>query len=597
MFQHTLKSEKVARSVLFIIPCSIFAIVVSFLPMSIDSDNGLLIKSAQQFHLGQVDRLHTFTGVSPDDLSKDVEVWINWYTPGVSVLFYPVFKLGLSLGDGVRLFSLVFFNIGLFGWYKVWKYLNCSTTTLWMLVFTSATYYIRVGGCFYLHGDILPFSVFPWLFFFGQFLISKIEKTNAYYPKLKVTIFSLLFGICCGTVYWLKYSGFLPVAGLLTAVCLYILLRLKRVKWRFKLIYCVLIALSLLPVLILYVLNIKFSGVTDLTEQANNAGFNKLGVSLTEAIFSVLLGPGLNLFNYYGIAQHFFFFMDDTFPFLKIFGSGMEKLPWFALLGIPSVASAYYLLSKSHFYFSKKITEMSWVIWIVTFCLMGYSSWLIGCNFINIGMRYTSVFIFLFHILIFEIFWRESEKSKKNKNKIRIAWVSFFILIPNFFEITRTLKGTLFNEKMIRYIPSKNDLKFDYLSERNLISFTKQVNSLKKSKSDILAVAHTLEVTNFGAWLEFENFRILPLCSVDFALKHVYGDSANCFNDSKFFTTENIRVILVLSKDFLNEDGNPLGTIKSRFPQSGKWYKLHSLNSCNAEVWYKDITPKDSPIG
>ena len=70
MFQHTLKSEKVARSALFIIPCSIFAVVVSFLPMSIDSDNGLLLKSAQQFHLGQVDRLHTFTGVSPDDLSK-----------------------------------------------------------------------------------------------------------------------------------------------------------------------------------------------------------------------------------------------------------------------------------------------------------------------------------------------------------------------------------------------------------------------------------------------------------------------------------------------------------------------------------------------
>ena len=69
---------------------------------------------------------------------------------------------------------------------------------------------------------------------------------------------------------------------------------------------------------------------------------------------------------------------------------------------------------------------------------------------------------------------------------------------------------------------------------------------------------------------EFENFRILPLCSVDLALKHVYGNDANCFNDSKFFTSENIRVILVLSKDFLNEDGNPLRIIKSRFPQSGK---------------------------
>ena len=310
---------------------------------------------------------------------------------------------------------------------------------------------------------------------------------------------------------------------------------------------------------------------------------------MTEAIFSVLAGPGLNLFNYYGIAQHFFFFMDEAFPFLKIFGEGMEKLPWFALLGIPGVISTYYLLSRSHLYFSKKITEMSWVIWIVTFCLMGYSSWLIGCNFINIGMRYTAVFIFLFHILIFEVFWRESEKCKKNKNKIRVAWISFFIVIPCFFEITRTFKGTVLNEKMTQYISSKKDLKFDYLSEMNLKSITNQINSLKKSKSDILAVAHTLEVTNFGAWLEFENFRILPLCSVDLALKHVYGNTANCFNDSKFFTTENIRVILLLSKDYLNEDGNPLKKIRSRFPQASEWEKLPEQYKDNSEIWFSDL--------
>lgn len=589
MLRYMLKSDKEGFMALFFIPFMIFLVSVSFFPMTIDSDNGLLIKSAQQYHLGQVDQLHTFRGVSPDDLSKDVDVWINWYTPGVSILFYPVFKLGLSLGDGVRLFSLVFFNIGLFGWYRVWKYLKCSTASLWMLVFTSAIYYIRIGGCFYLHGDILPFSIFPWLLIFGLFLTSVIEEANSYNRQLKAVMLSLIFGICCGSVYWLKYSGFLPVAGLLTAVCLYILFRLRKLKLGFRLFYCIFVASSLLLVLILNILNSKFSGVTDLTEQAVNAGFNEIGVSMTEAIFSVLAGPGLNLFNYYGIAQHFFFFMDEAFPFLKIFGEGMEKLPWFALLGIPGVISTYYLLSRSHLYFSKKITEMSWVIWIVTFCLMGYSSWLIGCNFINIGMRYTAVFIFLFHILIFEVFWRESEKCKKNKNKIRVAWISFFIVIPCFFEITRTFKGTVLNEKMTQYISSKKDLKFDYLSEMNLKSITNQINSLKKSKSDILAVAHTLEVTNFGAWLEFENFRILPLCSVDLALKHVYGNTANCFNDSKFFTTENIRVILLLSKDYLNEDGNPLKKIKSRFPQASEWEKLPEQYKDNSEIWFSDL--------
>ena len=589
MLRYMLKSDKEGFIALFFIPFTIFVVSVSFFPMTIDSDNGLLIKSAQQYHLGQVDRLHTFRGVSPDDLSKDVDVWINWYTPGVSILFYPVFKLGLSLGDGVRLFSLVFFNIGLFGWYKVWKYLNCSTATLWMLVFTSAIYYIRIGGCLYLHGDILPFSIFPWLLMFGLLLTRVIEEANSYNQQLKAAMLSLIFGICCGSVYWLKYSGFLPVAGLLTAVCLHILFRLKQLKWKFGIIYCTLISISLLPVICLNYINSKYSGAANLSEQASAVRFNENGVSLVETILSVLAGPGLNLFNFYGVAQHFFFFMDDTFPFLKIFGTGMEKLPWFSLLGIPGVISAYYLLSKSHIYFNKKITEFSLAIWIITFCLMGLTSWNVGCNFINIGMRYTSVFIFLFHLLIFELFWKESEKCKKNKVKKRIAWISFFLLIPGFFEITRTLKGTVFNEKMTQYISSKKELKFDYLSENDLNSFTKQVNSLKKSKSDVLAVAHTLEVTNFGAWLEFDSFRILPLCSVDLALKHVYSDNANCFNDSKFFTTENIRIILLLSKDYLNEDGNPLKKIKSRFPQASEWEKLPEQYKDNSEIWFSDL--------
>ena len=83
-------------------------------------------------------------------------------------------------------------------------------------------------------------------------------------------------------------------------------------------VYCTLISTSLLPVICLNYLNNKYSGAADLSEQASIVQFNENGVSLVEIIFSVLAGPGLNLFNYYGAAQHFFFFMDDTFPFLKI---------------------------------------------------------------------------------------------------------------------------------------------------------------------------------------------------------------------------------------------------------------------------------------
>ena len=55
MLRYMLKSDKEGFMALFFIPFMIFLVSVSFFPMTIDSDNGLLIKSAQQYHLGQVD--------------------------------------------------------------------------------------------------------------------------------------------------------------------------------------------------------------------------------------------------------------------------------------------------------------------------------------------------------------------------------------------------------------------------------------------------------------------------------------------------------------------------------------------------------------
>ena len=93
---NVLKSESFACSALFIIPTIALLIVISIFPMTIDSDNGLMISALEQYHLNKVGRLHTFKGVSAEDLSNDVNVWISWYTPGVTFLFYPANFLPFS---------------------------------------------------------------------------------------------------------------------------------------------------------------------------------------------------------------------------------------------------------------------------------------------------------------------------------------------------------------------------------------------------------------------------------------------------------------------------------------------------------------------
>lgn len=70
-------------------------VTTAHLPYFIDADAAILIKSAQQFAQGETSFLQSLVVPSAEDLSQDQPLWIAWYSPGFTFLYYPLIALGL----------------------------------------------------------------------------------------------------------------------------------------------------------------------------------------------------------------------------------------------------------------------------------------------------------------------------------------------------------------------------------------------------------------------------------------------------------------------------------------------------------------------
>ena len=159
------------------------------------------------------------------------------------------------------------------------------------MVFTGFIYYQRIGGLLYLHADVLPFCIFPWLLLWGLNLINYCHKSTgiSFMDSLQLHTRSITFGLSCGLVYWLKYSGFISIAALLTGVCLWILIKCKISPSESANICLLINFYCLLPVILLNLVNLNFSGVYSLADEANTAGFNQDTVGFIDLLFQSLL--------------------------------------------------------------------------------------------------------------------------------------------------------------------------------------------------------------------------------------------------------------------------------------------------------------------
>lgn len=109
------------------------------------------------------------------------------------------------------------------------------------------------------------------------------------------------------------------------------------------------------------------------------------------------------------------------------------------------------------------------------------------------------------------------------------------------------------------------------------------------SPQDIVVLALD-ESAPFGAWLEMKQ-RTLPLVDAWGPLVQTHGtEGANLRGASKFTSSKDLRLILVISKSF-ESDSKMVLQIKQRFPQATKWIKVKNPKDeeVAVDILYSDL--------
>src|SRR5436305_10483834 len=103
------------RLLLTVLAAGAFLIALAA-PYRLDTDTGFQLRSLQQWVRGESTSPGTLLLPDPQDLSRDVSLWSNWWPPGFPLLYAPLVAGGLPLAAALRLPSLLLFLAGAWGW-------------------------------------------------------------------------------------------------------------------------------------------------------------------------------------------------------------------------------------------------------------------------------------------------------------------------------------------------------------------------------------------------------------------------------------------------------------------------------------------------
>lgn len=89
--------------------------------------------------------LNSLVTVNPKDLSQNLQTWIVWHAPGVSIAFLPLTAIGLPLGVAVRTTAYILFVSGGIGWLKVLDAIGSDFRVKMIVACLLSLYYLEIG--------------------------------------------------------------------------------------------------------------------------------------------------------------------------------------------------------------------------------------------------------------------------------------------------------------------------------------------------------------------------------------------------------------------------------------------------------------------
>lgn len=581
---------------------SLLFLIGSLYPLTVRDDIALLLNSVQQFVRGETPFLNFVTIPSATDLAQDKNTWLVWYPPGITMLLYPLHALGIPLGISSKLTAYFFYLSGCFGWITLASRVGIDRISLSIFACILPLYSTvsGIGGATELiNGEVFPFGIMPWLFLYVLYItdLLNISATNQKTKVINLSIISFLLG----WIYWLKYSAFIVAFCLFLYLQYHWLIKYKQKnRLRKKIIGTFLsVLLFLTPYLLLGQINFIFAQSYDYINQAtSSAEFAHYYDPTNHGIFLLiaLIGTaGLSLFQASQLFTHLIYFNTSFNPFIDL--SFNEKGIPLSLIGIPGTLLIIWLVLRA-----RKIIDTKFIVfacWTGFFPLfiLAYLAQKLNYNYLIYNTRHASSSFLLLEAIVVASLWNlltQTFKKQKNyqtiqKKVIVLIAISFLVILPNLFHISFFLKDKVIERlSTFPYISTENKLYVPILSKTNLNPIVSQVHSAIVSPQDIIVLAID-ESTNFEAWLEMKQ-RTIPLLRSPGYFFHSYGDILSIYSNQPFLSSQNLRVILVVSLSIENDPQRFL-KLKERFPQTLTWNKLdiESDRDANVSIYFSDI--------
>ncbi len=547
----------------------------------IDTDTGFQLRSLQQWTRGESPNPGTLRLPDPRDLSRDDRVWSSWWPPGFPLVYAPLVAAGLPLAAALRITSFLLFLAGSLGWLRLADRLAPSRPVRLLYALSLVGYAVTLGGAASLRSaDILAFAAAPWL----------IALTLRLGAARASALQFLLGGFALGLSYWLKYSLFLAVLPL-GAWLAFRVARSAQASRPARVLRLAVLALGFaLPVAGLIALNLTQSeGLVD--SAAGNRSISRPEDLQSVRAFPMAVAlagaPGLGFFQNHMWITYLVYFSDARFPFLHGLAPP-DRLLLVSLLGIPGTAALVWGLVRERRRKPGDIASLALAATAGFYLILTVVSLVIRYNYLANEPRLAVGLMPFTQCLALSGWLSPGDRptSWGARGAVILLLVTLFAA-PLAFCAANFLKNDLGDRLDPPYVASATGLFMPEISPRNAPDVEARVAAALRSPRDVVVLAGPPGWgSSFMMWLELPQ-RTLPVSTWDLPLGTRYLDAAELRGTRPLVSSQDLRVVLVLSHSLPEEVWLP--RLQARFPQARSWQRVPMPAHAAVAVWRGDL--------
>jgi hypothetical protein len=482
----------------------------------------------------------------------------------------------------VRLTCLLFFSIGVVGWYRVIRLLELSPVTVWAVAVLTALYALTMGGASRIVApDVIAFGV-------GSWLIAGVLRHTLCYERGETAKPGLWLALGLGSVYWLKYSAFVAASGLLACLLVNVLVEGNRPLRSRALRTLALLLTFLLPIVALTMINLQLGGALNTVTQAGSS-FSLESFRNGWLLLSLAGAPGSSLFHADHITDHLAYFAHVPWrAIMSLQESQPERIK--AALSIPGTLFIIWGLVRTRRVLGPAVVRFAVLSAGIPFLVMLALTWRMGVNLLAVCDRYVALFFLLPDAIVLEAAVRRYQTGSRPTRAILACLLVVLLVLPIAFVAAVYVRQDFAG--LTDTVRTKHGLQAPMLSRIDAEEVAGAVRGALTSPLDIVVLAvPDGSGSSFVPWLLFPE-RSIPLGYFFGPLANGYGDAADLRGTTLFLTSRPLRVVLVVNSAFTAS--GRLQSLQRRFPQAGPWRRVPAPQHAGVDLVAAELMPRRS---